>query len=72
MSDQNMNKKVIYTTHGKKKRLCSVINANGKILFGYEEGKEVVGYLTIDEFLTVLVRLRAENKDILPLYSSGS
>ena len=72
MSDQNMNKKVIYTTHGKRKRLGSVINTNGRMLFGYEEGKEVVGYLTIDEFLTVLVRLKAENKDILPLYSSGS
>ena len=62
MSDQNMNKKVIYTTHGKKKRLGSVINTNGMMLFGYEEGKKVVGYLTIDEFLMVLRSLKVENK----------
>ena len=62
MSDQDMNRLVIYTTHGKQKRLGSVINTNGRMLFGYEEGKKVVGYLTIDEFLMVLMRLKAENK----------
>ena len=71
MSDQNMNKKVIYTTHGKKKRLCTMINVNGKIVFGYEEGTEVIGYMTFDELLMALMRLKPKNINNLRLYSSG-